>query len=296
MFDISLIKAVLKGALTYIPGVNKKIDIKKKKTKHSAASAEFCYNLWLSILVFFNENGLKPNLKNIGELGSGGSFGIGICALLTGSVKYYALEIEEKFNVVDNLKMTDELVLLLKNKTPISNKFKQLNIKISNYNFPEELIASKYLDQNLISSIRDDISSYFSNSKHVFFISNWSIRPSLGLDFIFSRAVMEHVSSPDEVYKGIAAHLKENSYMFHDIEHHSHGITKSVNGHFYISKFLWKIIYGKRDYFLNRWRFQDHLLAISNRKIEIINIQKKYSKETKSIKQELIGSVILAKS
>lgn len=295
MIDIKLVKAILKGMVTFIPGVSYLLKKKKTKSKHSASNAEFCYSLWLSILVYFNENGIKPNLKRIGEIGSGGSIGIGICALLTGSEKYYALEIENVYDKENNLKLLDEIVLLLKNKTPISDKFKQINIKIDSREFPEDLIKPIYFNESILSDIKTDLLTSCKRYQKLKIIKKWENVNTLNLDFIFSRAVMEHVTNPNDVYKGIAFHLNEKSYMFHDIEFHSHGITKKSYGHFFIPNILWKIIYGKRDYFLNRWDFKKHLSAMIENGFEIVKTRKTLINIEAKDEQVLYGATVLAK-
>ena len=88
-----------------MPGIPFLLKMKRAKSKHSSSNAEFCYSLWLSILVLFRENGLNPNLNIVGEIGTGGSMGMGICALLTGSAKYYALELEDVYDKENNLRI-----------------------------------------------------------------------------------------------------------------------------------------------------------------------------------------------
>ena len=81
--------------------------------------------------------------------------------------------------------------------------------------------------------------------------------------------------------------------MFHDIELHSHGITKKPNGHLNISNIVWKLIYGKRKYFLNRWEFKEHQKAISENGFEIILT----NKTIKNFNSEdcVVGGTFLAK-
>jgi|WetSurMetagenome_2_1015567.scaffolds.fasta_scaffold316530_1 hypothetical protein len=294
MIDVRLIKAILKGIITFIPGVSFFTNIVKKKTKHSGANAEFCYSLWLSILVHLKENGINPDFEKVGELGSGGSAGVGICALLTGTNQFYALEIEDHFDLENNLKLLDEIVSLLQNETMISQTIDQLNIRINDNQFPSDLIKPRYIDNDFINEIREDINSFGINSRHLHFIYNWQEKPSLKLDLVLSRAVMEHVAEPKFVYKQLLFNLNKCSYMFHDIEFHSHGITGKTGRYMEINSFVWQIIYGKRDYFLNRWNLDKHLYSLKKFGFEIVKVNKIV--DTKSeIKELLIGATILVK-
>ncbi len=294
MIDVKLLKAIIKGFITFIPGVARLLKIKYTKSKHSTYNAEFCYTLWLSLLVYLRENGINSKLDRIGEIGNGSSIGVGLCALLTGSKEYYALENDNLFDKENNLKLLDELVVLLKKMTPISSEFKQLNIKISNYNYPENLIKPFFLQESFVTAIRKDISNHCHGSEKIKIYQKWETLSPMNLDFIFSRAVMEHVRYPGEVYKGIYSHLKGNSYMFHDIELHSHGVTKSVNGHYSIHNKLWTIIYGKRDHYMNRWDIDKHLGSIIENEFEVVLVQNTHILLGPSKERFLFGATILA--
>jgi hypothetical protein len=208
MGDIKLIKSVIKGLITYVPGTNVLINFQKGKTRHSNSRAEFCYNFWLSILKYAKENGIRPEFDKIGEIGTGGSLGIGICALLSGCEKYFAMEIGQNFNKDLNLKILDDLVLLFKNKVRLSDSFNNINLKINDYDYPENLIDPEFLNEKTISEIKNDILNNFKDSHRIIILNEWQAQPSMELDFVFSRAVMEHVSSPGDVYAGITTILK----------------------------------------------------------------------------------------
>ena len=80
---------------------------------------------------------------------------------------------------------------------------------------------------------------------------------------MFSRAVLEHVSCPNEVYRSISEVLLPNAIAYHDIELHSHGISREANGHWFVNDILWKLIIGDRDNYMNRFTFYDHVNAMS---------------------------------
>jgi len=295
MADIQLLKALGKGLLTYVPGVTAILEKRNGKSRHSGSQAQFCYTLWLSILRLLEENGIQANMDSVGEIGTGGSLGVGFCAILTGCTKFYALEINQDFDKRTNLKLLDDIVLLFRHRSKISDKFKQLNIKTKNPDFPDDLIKPMFTNSDLIDEIRNDIASGFTTQKRISIIKNWECQTSSNLDFIFSRAVMEHVANPAKVYNSISKQISVNSYMFHDIEFHSHGLTKNIDGHFQLHPFLWNIIVGKRPFFLNRWKLDDHLRAISQNSFEIIDTKKNYFDDSMATGKVLIGVTVLAK-
>lgn len=294
MPDLLTFKALLKGSLTYLPGVSTILETKKQDSKHSGSQAEFCYALWLGILTHLHDLNIRPVFTNVGEIGSGGSLGAGICALLTGSEKYYTLEYDSAFNKKQNLEILEQLVHLFRSHAVIPTKFKQLNIVINNHDFPETLIKPYFLEDERIDEIRQDILNGFEKAKRVIVIRNWEKAPDLNLDFIFSRAVMEHVNDPEYVYKSIHRHLKAGSCMFHDIEYHSHGLTRKLNGHYMISGTHWKIICGRRKYFLNRWTETDHLNSIKINGYALINASQRLIYDKVSGKEVLFGGTVTA--
>lgn len=288
-----MLKAVGKGLITFVPGAENILDKRKKKSRHSSSNAEFVYSLWLSVLVFFKEHSIKPNLGTIAEIGNGGSLGVGFCAILTGSQHYFDFEFYDNINISEQLCLLDQVAQLFQNKAPIK-KYDNLNITIKSYDFPADLVLPDREQILLIEQLRIDIKSAFVNSKMISIIDGWQSAPNLDLDFIFSRAVMEHVKDPSVVYASIYNHLKEGSYMFHDIELHSHGISKQIDGHLRIKPFWWRLIVGKRPFLLNRWSFMDHLNEVKKQGFLPV-IKNRVMKMDNNLKREAeFGAVMLA--
>lgn len=295
MIDYLFVKSFIKGLLTFIPGVNLLLEKKRRRSLHSGSMAEFCYTFWLSILVFVEENNAKINLTNIGEIGAGGSLGIGFCALLTGTQKYYALEINTSIDIEKNIRLLDEILILFKNKTPISKEFKQINVQIKNHDFPEALIKPNFYQNELVNNLKNVLKDGIVNNEYIQIINKWEESTSLNLNFVFSRAVMEHVKNPLEVYQAIHHHLLESTYMLHDIELHSHEITRKPNGHYNIQPKAWFIIFGKRGYFLNRWTLSDHIIAIEKCNFSIEKTHQSLREFPIWSEKIVLGAVILAK-
>lgn len=293
MRDIRIYISIAKGAVTFIPGSVYLLGRKKRTSKHSCSDAEFCYNLWLHILVFLNEKYPGPPPDIIGEIGNGGSFGVGICAILSGSTAYYSLELEDCFNVGENIALLESLVELFKSKRPVSYDPK-INIPLKRSVYPEDLINPRFSDSRFVETLKQDILAGLKKSSRLIIVRDWHKISSLNLSFIFSRAVMEHVNSPASVYESAVQHIRINSLMLHDIELHSHGITNNPSGHLKIPAKVWRIIYGKRDYFLNRWTLSEHLEELEHQGCDILAVDKKYITEGK-YKGTLAGVSILVR-
>lgn len=293
MVDQKLVISVIKGILTYIPGLGVFLDKKKGKSRHSGSDASFAYSLWFSMLVLFNEKKIDVNYSKIGEVGNGGSLGVAFCALLTGVKEYCSFEIRTYIDFTEQKKLLNDVYQLLKEKTPIT-RYANLNISIENANLPYNFIKTTPLEQEKIyNELLSDLNNQLINSKYIKLIPDWENQGSLNLTFIFSRAVMEHVNNPAHAYSAIANHLKSGGYMLHDIEFHSHGLTKTLTGHYEIQEFLWKIISGKRQFFLNRFKLNDHNTAVQAAGFYIdISIP---NFKIQNEKKEMIGGVILAR-
>ncbi len=296
IFKLNLFKSIIKGALTFVPGISDFLEVKKKSSKHSGANAEFCYAMWLGVLKNFEENGIVPKFQNVGELGCGGSVGLGICSVLCGVEGYTALEIENHFDAENNLKMLSELVFLLQIQAAVPQNFTQLNIRSTNSEFPSSSIRPQINDEALIQKIAENIKADCLQTEPISILYDWDNNRSSKYDLIFSRAVMEHVNNPREVYSKAAQLLKPGGFMFHDIELHSHGLTKDINGHLKIPAILWRLIRGRRKYFMNRWTLDQHIAALEDLNFSIIDIR--YTKENTADSKtgKLNGATILAQN
>lgn len=58
--------------------------------------------------------------------------------------------------------------------------------------------------------------------------------------------------------------------MSHRIDHSSHGLTRRWSGHYSLPPFIWRMIYRRRPYLLNRLRPQVHLDMIRAARFEIL--------------------------
>ncbi len=74
--------------------------------------------------------------------------------------------------------------------------------------------------------------------------------------------------------------LKPGGIISHKIDHSSHAITKSWNGHYAIPDPVWSLIVGGRPYLLNRMTPKQHREAIENVGFEILFKKFEMARET----------------
>lgn len=291
MVDRVTVYAGIKGFLTFFPGMQGILSRLKVKSQHSGQNAEFCFELWNRSMSLIASNNIPIRYDTFAELGAGGSLGIAFCAILSGFNKCLLLDKDSEYDHSENKKILEKIISLFLNEkyqNKISSKKKTSlpEYHDSKSNLNNELIRARAhkLRQELDKGI---VNNYFQ------FYYDWEQLDSLKIDFLFSRAVMEHVSNPNEIYHSLYNILSTNSYMLHDIELHSHGLTKEIDGHYKINENLWRLIHGKRAYFLNRYKSNDHTKAILDVGFRIITSDINYIEE-ESDKYKEYGMYILA--
>lgn len=268
------------GFATYVPLIYPAIE---KKTRKSLPSRAY-YSCWLRHLVKAYENGFSTNPATVAEIGSGGYFGIGIAALLSGANNYFTLEVQEPENPKRNLKIFDDLVILFKNREniPDDTEFPGIIPHLKSYDFPHHILTDERLAESLkkerlkkirhfLSSIRNITSS--SNNQYVSYISPWtetSLKPK-SIDMILSQSVLEHVDNLDYAYRAMHNWLKPNGFLSHAISFDSHLTSKYWNGHWAFSDFKWKLMTGNHKWFMNRQPFSKHVNLLDKYNFEIVD-------------------------
>ena len=75
-------------------------------------SPRYCYSVWLRHLVLAVRNGVTVVPESVVELGPGASQGVGLAALLSGSLKYTSIDVVDYNFAERNSAMLDALVEL----------------------------------------------------------------------------------------------------------------------------------------------------------------------------------------
>jgi len=272
-------------------GIIKKLFVKRNfdKSTSGTISSRYCYSVWLRHLSMAYESGLKNIPHTIAELGPGDSFGIGLTALLTGASNYYVLDVHKFWNLERNIQIFDELVQLLRNRTPIpdNNEFPRVTPALKDYSFPAHILSDEHLEYTLseerLQKIRKELTSLENqeNNNIIRYFIPWNNNENIEngtVDMIFSQAVLQYVNDLDDTYAHMESWLKVGGLMSHSIDFSSHKITKSWNGHWTFSELEWKLIHGNSKIVLNRIPQSMHLQLNKKYGFDVIN-KMDYKKE-----------------
>ena len=257
---------ILKGVVSFLPGFYGLL----YRGTDSTLSARYCYAVWLRHLVLALEHGLAGHPRTIAELGPGASIGAGLAGLITGASAYVALDVERYAKPRDSLRVLDELVCLVseRSRIPDSDEFPDLKPRLESYDFPHAQLTPDLLKAALaparIGRIRDAVEGKggaVDGTGPVEYIAPWDdpavIRPA-SVEFLFSQAVLEHIDDLEGAYRAFTRWLKPGAFMSHQIDFKSHRNASGWDGHWTCSDSLWKLIRGRRKWLINREPYSIH--------------------------------------
>lgn len=212
-------------------------------------SEQYCYDVWLNHLTRLRANGWTSHPKVVAELGPGNSIGTGLAVLLSGSEKYFALDVVPYSQTERNLTVFEGITGLFHNRAR--------NL--------EDVVPAPQLQESLreerLHEIRDAITkvNFKTSGISIYYFVPWNspevIRQN-SVDLIFSQSVLEHVSDISAVYAAMYQWLKPGGFMSHLIDFGSHGKSIDWNGYWMYPEYLWKLI-GKE--YINRQPLSRHL-------------------------------------
>lgn len=249
------LRPLVTGILSNIPGLFPWWD--GRRPMGNTSSASYARGIWR-----FHFDNYKSFTNNrtpavIAEFGPGATLGTCIAALCDGVEKAIALDVHPyASNNLMNLQMLEEL---------ISNSSRMT----------EHALLSEAV-KHVASGDRETLLKY---------VAPWTdlnVLPEGSVDLILSHSVMEHVAKPIEAYQACYRWLKPGGIMSHKIDHSSHAITKSWNGHYAIPDVFWFVIVGGRPYLLNRMTPLQHHDAIESLGFKILLKKFEVAEETDS--------------
>jgi Methyltransferase domain len=266
MVPISLnIKPVMKGALTFIPGMS---SLLREGGGHTG-SARYCYGVWLKHLVMLRSAGMDAVPPTLAELGPGSSLGTGLAAMLCGVDHYYALDVVRHSSIETNLRIFDELVELFRKRAPRPRKgWPDYDEHLDADLFPGRILTEELLRRTLaperLARIRNAIVHPQASAPHITidYRAPWSDARVLApesVDLILSHAVLTEVVDLEGAYRALYSWLKPGGLMTHQIGFDFHGFTGVWNGYWSCPETIWKIFKGRRTFVMNRQPCSVHL-------------------------------------
>jgi hypothetical protein len=220
-------------------------------------------------------HGFQIRRTVIAELGPGDSIGLGLAALLAGADRYIGLDVVP-FSLRANLEaMLDELLELYEGRTPIpgDDEFPFVRPKLDSYGFPSFGLTNQELHEKA-SRIQSQIRSESKWGGALEYRAPWTsyeVIEAESLDLIVSQAVLEYVCPIEDVYRGMFRWLKPGSYASHNIDLSAHYISPFWNGHWAYSDWQWRVVKGRREFFLNREPFSRHMTCAKAAGFEVIS-------------------------
>jgi len=151
---------------------------------------------------------------------------------------------------------------------------------LRDYAFPSHIISDADLADRLsdarVSAIRAAIASADAHSPIVAYAVPWAdLDPApRNIDMMLSQAVMEYVPDLTQTYATLASWLSPAGFLSMQIDFKCHGCADEWNGHWRYSDLEWRLIKGRRGYYLNRLPFSAHEAAMSSAGLAIASVQK----------------------
>jgi hypothetical protein len=263
---------------TYLPGTGRLVCASTGET----SSARYCYSVWMRHLVLARAAGWDGRLRRVAEVGPGGTLGTVLAALLTGAETAHAFDAKAYARREADLAVFEGLVDLFRRRAPIpaDGECAAIHPLLDDWRFPEAMLGGA-LVENLrperLAAIRAALVSRSGRAGGITvgYTAPWEKRAvplDDRVDLIFSQAVMEHVDAAGEAYRAMRGWLAAGGWMSHTIDYRSHGYTRDWNGHWTVPDALWRVVRGRRPYFINRLPHSAHLRLLAEAGFEVVRV------------------------
>jgi SAM-dependent methyltransferase len=213
--------------------------------------------------------------KVVAELGPGRSVASGLAALLSGADTYICYEVEPHFDLDGALAELKELVELFRQRADlVAPSTSDVRPRLDSYHFPLEAVGGLHrLEQGLqperVRAIRDALrrsakgTAPTSAPVRIEYVTSWDrLAATLNhhpVDMVFSQAVMQYVEDVGQAYRHCFRWLRSGGWMSHQIDFSAHETACVWSGHWSYSDLVWRIIRGRKPFFLNRKPLSSHV-------------------------------------
>jgi hypothetical protein len=276
------LKPVLKGALSWIPGVQRAFY--DRSAAGGTAEAQYCYGVWMKHLSLLWRAGMRSIPGMVAELGPGKSLGCGLAALLSGVERYAALDVVRHASAATTVPLLEPMSALFRNRAPRSAKgWPDYDDMLDERLFPSRILTDERLSRSLaaprLAELSDAVQTLDAKKQHPWLrYGTWRHAPGVVVageaDLVFSHVVLSLVEDQEPFYQSCALWLKPGGWMSHQIDFSSLDVTDHWNGHLQYSEAVWRIIVGQRPFFVNRERLSRHLALMQKYGFEIEAVER----------------------
>jgi len=232
-------------------------------------------------LTLLRERGMQAMPKSVVELGPGSSIGTGLAALLSGAERYVGIDAVVHATPQANLRVYRELCGMFERRDPRPRAgFPAYDMYLDADLFPSHILTPERLEETLaperLNRLHTDVETLSKPSpSSAIRYHTWNERNGLGeaqVDLVFSHVVMNQVDDLDRVYGMCARWCRPGGWMSHQIDLTSLRTTPEWNGHRRYGDLEWKLIEGRRPYFVNRETVGGHLELMERKGFDIVDV------------------------
>ena len=271
------LKPVLKGALTWIPGVQRAFY--DQRAAGGTAEAQYCYGVWMKHLSLLWRAGMHTIPAMVAELGPGKSLGCGLAALLSGVQRYAALDVVRHATAATTMPLLEPMSALFRSRAPRPPKgWPDYDDMLDERLFPSKILTDERLSRSLaaprIAELSDAVRILDAKIQHPWLrYGTWGNAHNVVVageaDLVFSHVVLSVVEDQEGFYQWCSRWLKPGGWMSHQIDFSSLEVTNEWNGHLQYGEAVWRIIVGQRPFFVNRERLSRHLALMHKYGFEV---------------------------
>jgi hypothetical protein len=272
-------RTLAKGILTWVPGLQHAF--LDPTTGGGASSASYCYGVWMKHLVLLWNHGMREMPGTVLELGPGDSIGTGVATLLSGANRYIAIDAVAHMRAENNVALLYELARLFRVRAarPTAG-WPDFDAWLDERLFPGDILDEERLAVTLApervkridAAVRAVAEKMPDPMLEYHTWSGLKPVPAGTVDLVFSHVVMNEVADLESVYGDCGAWIRPGGWMSHQIDLTSLGTADEWNGHRAYSDLAWKMMAGKRPYFVNREPLATHLALIERSGFEVVKV------------------------
>jgi hypothetical protein len=258
-------RTVAKGLLSWIPG----LQLQFVPHGSGTASAEYCYGVWLKHLTLLWAHGMRELPRAVLELGPGASIGTGVAALLSGAESYTGIDAVPYATAPTNDAVRRDLVAMFQSRAPRPKPgFPPFDQYLDGRLFPSHILD----EGRLAAALAPRRLARLEQSVRYLTWKDTGAIGAASIDLVFSHVVMNQVDDLDGVYGHCARWLRPGGWMSHQIDFTSLDTTPEWNGHRGYDELAWKLIAGRRAYFVNRAVCSTHLEIMRRKGFEVVHV------------------------